>query len=80
MGCIRARAEPVCGLGKAGFVVEDDLAGGLVAIAQVRIDAIDADVEAEWADVDVAQLFFEGLDGEGCAFGGFVVEPLPQKG
>ena len=67
-------AEPICWLCGAGLVVEDDFAGGFAAV-QLDVDAIDANVEAERTDADVALGFFEGLDGEGRAFGGLVVEP-----
>ena len=47
--------------------------------SRAMIDAVDADVEAERADRDIVQFLFAGLDGEGRALAGFVVEPGTEQ-
>ena len=50
-----------------------------VSFPECAVDAVDADVEAQRADLDVAQGLFARLDGEGRAFVGLVVEPQAEQ-
>ena len=73
--------QPVGWSGGAGLVVENDLAGWLsgVSFPEGAVDAIDTDVEAQRADLHIAQGLFARLDGEGRAFNGLVVEPQAEQ-